>query len=81
MNTVSAGVVPVPPLDLSELMARVKAYMEALQTQLMETGEDNLRITAEFREQGIEQDITGVLDKIQGYQREIQQAQLRHGEI
>jgi ABC-type lipoprotein export system ATPase subunit len=81
MNSVPSGVVPVPPLDLSEVKAKVTAYMGALQTQLKQTGEDNLRITLEFREQGIEQDISGVLDKIQGYQRDIQQANLRDGEI
>lgn len=81
MNSVPSGVVPVPPLDLSEVKAKVISYMGALQAQLTQTDEDNLRITREFREQGIEQDISGVLDKIQGYQREIQQANLRDGEI
>lgn len=81
MNSVPSGVVPVPPLDLSEVKAKVTAYMGALKAQLTQTGEDNLRITREFQEQGIEQDISGVLDKIQGYQRDIQQANLRDSEI
>ncbi|MCS3434026.1 TrlF family AAA-like ATPase [Klebsiella sp. BIGb0407] len=81
MNAVPIGVAPVPPLDLSELKTQVITYIGALQMQLTQTGKDNLQITTEFREQGIEQDITGVLEKIHGYQREIQQAQLRDGEI
>lgn len=81
MNAVPADVPPVPPLELSGIQAGVRAYLDALQTQLTQTDEDNLRITGEFREQGIEQDISGVLDKIRGYQRDIQQAQLRDGEI
>ncbi|WP_285126950.1 TrlF family AAA-like ATPase [Leclercia adecarboxylata] len=81
VNGVKTGVLPIPPLDLSAFKSNVNIHLTALEDQLRVLNEDNLRITSAFREQGIEQDISGVLDKIRGYQELIQQATLRKGEI
>lgn len=81
MNAVPVGVEPLPPVDLSTLRAGITIYIAALQEQMQQVSEDNKRITAEFREQGIEQDISGVLDKIRDYQSQIQQANLKLAEI
>ncbi|CNI60196.1 Uncharacterised protein [Yersinia pekkanenii] len=81
VNGVNTGVIPIPPLDLSAFKANVTLHIAALEEQIRLVKEDNTRITAAFREQGIEQDISGVLEKIRGYQAQIQQATLRHGEI
>lgn len=58
MKSVTANMVPVPPLDQSELEAKGR-----LQTQLTQIAEDNLQSSGKFREQGIEQSITDVLAK------------------
>ncbi|MGC0821193.1 TrlF family AAA-like ATPase [Pantoea agglomerans] len=81
LNRVPAGGTPVPAVDLSGLRTGITAYAAAQQQALDRIGEDNASITTAFREQGIEQDISGVLEKIRGYQAQIQQADLRQDEI
>ncbi|MFP1824511.1 TrlF family AAA-like ATPase [Lonsdalea quercina] len=81
INGINFGVIPIPPLDLSTHKANVSAHIAALEEQLRQLEEVNTGIIIAFREQGIEQDISGVLEKIRGYQEQIQHATLRQGEI
>lgn len=81
INEINTGISPIPSLDLSEHKANVSAHITALEDQHRLLEEENKRIIAAFREQGIEQDISGVLEKIRGYQEQIQHATLRYGEI
>ncbi|MCL6358130.1 DNA repair protein [Pectobacterium parmentieri] len=81
VNAASTNAVAIPPLDLSSLKACVLAHITALEKQNEQLEEENKGIVIAFREQGIEQDISGVLEKIRGYQEQIQLATLRQGEI
>ncbi|AHJ75601.1 TrlF family AAA-like ATPase [Kosakonia sacchari] len=81
VNDAGTEAVPIPPLDLTSHKACVSAHITALEKQQVQLEEENKRIVIAFREQGIEQDISGVLEKIRGYQEQIQHATLRQGEI
>lgn len=81
VNAASTNIVPIPTLDLSAHKACVSAHVAALEKQNGQLEEENKGIVIAFREQGIEQDISGVLEKIRGYQEQIQLATLRQGEI
>lgn len=81
VNTTSTNEVPIPQLDLSSHISSVSAHIASLEKQNGQLEEENKSIVLAFREQGIEQDISGVLEKIRGYQEQIQLATLRQGEI
>ncbi|BBU95924.1 DNA repair protein [Providencia rettgeri] len=81
MNSIPTGVVLIPQIELKELKDHTTNYVSTIQGQLKLVNEDNTRIIGEFRSQGIEQDISGVLDKIRGYQSQIEQAKLKVEEI
>ncbi|QAV24357.1 TrlF family AAA-like ATPase [Proteus hauseri] len=81
VNAISTSKIPIPQLDLSSLISNISAHIALLETQNRQLEEENKSIVLAFREQGIEQDISGVLDKIRGYQEQIQLATLRQGEI
>ncbi|EOT1290281.1 TrlF family AAA-like ATPase [Citrobacter freundii] len=81
VNGSSTNAMPIPSLDLSSHKTSVSAHIAVLEKQSGQLEEENKGIIFSFREQGIEQDISGVLEKIRGYQEQIQHAILRQGEI
>ncbi|HEA9924686.1 TPA: DNA repair protein [Yersinia enterocolitica] len=81
VNTVNAGGTEIPSLNLSILKASVIQNVISIEKNVVQLSEENVQIVATFRAQGIEQDVSGLLEKIGEYQAKIEHATLRRGEI
>lgn len=71
----------IPALDLSALLADVGAKQSSLDENMSRLEEDNARIIVSFQEQGLGQDIAGLLEKVREYQRQVEQAEEQLGII
>ncbi|MBP1038905.1 DNA repair protein [Serratia fonticola] len=65
-------VIPYP--DLSAQVAAVRTKLSSIDGQIARLAEDNDRIIASFQEQGLGQDIPGLLEKVREYQLQAEQA-------
>lgn len=72
-------VIPYP--DLSLLGAAVGIKLASIDEQTTRLAEDNCRIIASFQEQGLGQDIAGLLEKVQEYQMQADRADEHLGTI
>lgn len=72
-------VIPYP--DLSLLAAAVGTKLANVDEQTARLAEDNRRIIASFQEQGLGQDIPGLLEKVQEYQLQADRAEEHLGTI
>ncbi|HEJ1049952.1 TrlF family AAA-like ATPase [Morganella morganii] len=72
-------IVPYP--DLSLLAAAVETKLASIDDQTARLAEDNRHIIASFQEQGLGQDIPGLLEKVQEYQLQADRAEEHLGTI
>nr|WP_202628964.1 DNA repair protein [Cronobacter malonaticus] len=84
IDTVNAAiddgtVIPYP--DLSLLAAAVGTKLASIDEKATRLAEDNCRIMASFQEQGLGQDIPGLLEKVQEYQLQADRAEEHLGTI
>ena len=71
----------IPLVDLSAQTEAVACRLLSIQEQTTQFGRDNDEIIGTFREQGLGQDITGLLEKVHEYQRQMELAETHLHEI
>lgn len=71
----------IPALDLSALLTDIRGKLTSVDEQINRLEEDNARIIVSFQEQGLGQDIAGLLEKVREYQRQAEQAEEQLGVI
>ena len=68
-------------MDLSAQTGVIERRLLSVQEQTEQFGRDNDEIIGAFREQGLGQDITGLLEKVHEYQRQTELAETHLREI
>ncbi|WP_438334888.1 TrlF family AAA-like ATPase [Edwardsiella tarda] len=84
IDAVNAAVddgIAIPYPDLSFLTTAVGRKLTSIDEQTAQLAEDNLRIIASFQEQGLGQNIPGLLEKVQEYQLQVDLAEAHLGTI
>lgn len=71
----------IPLVDLSAQTGVIERRLLSVQEQTEQFGRDNDEIIGAFREQGLGQDITGLLEKVHEYQRQTELAETHLREI
>lgn len=71
----------IPLVDLSAQTGVIERRLLSVQEQTEQFGRDNDEIIGTFREQGLGQDITGLLEKVHEYQRQTELAETHLREI
>ncbi len=71
----------IPHVDLSAQTDVIARRLQAVQQQMEQFERDNEEIIGSFREQGLGQDITGLLEKVHEYQRQMELAERHLQEI
>lgn len=71
----------IPLVDLSAQTGVIERRLLSVQEQTEQFGRDNDDIIGTFREQGLGQDITGLLEKVHEYQRQTELAETHLREI
>lgn len=71
----------IPLVDLSAQTGVIERRLLSVQEQTEQFGRDNDEIIGAFREQGLGQDITGLLEKVHEYQRQTELAEMHLREI
>ncbi|HCI6191188.1 TPA: DNA repair protein [Klebsiella quasipneumoniae subsp. similipneumoniae] len=71
----------IPLVDLSAQTEVIERRLLSVQEQSEQFGRDNDEIIGTFREQGLGQDITGLLEKVHEYQRQTELAETHLREI
>lgn len=71
----------IPLMDLSAQTGVIERRLLSVQEQTEQFGRDNDEIIGAFREQGLGQDITGLLEKVHEYQRQTELAETHLREI
>lgn len=71
----------IPSVDFVPQTDQINVVLEALQVKIKEFTDSNLTIEQQFKDIGINQDVAGLLDKIEQYQREINRAQEKVSEF
>ncbi|MDX9714195.1 MAG: hypothetical protein RBT37_02075 [Dissulfurispiraceae bacterium] len=74
LNNYDLDIESLPSADFTEIEKLVVKNIEKLNSDILNLNEANRKIEGSFREQGINQDISGLLEKITQYQREIDKA-------
>ncbi|HBS6482579.1 TPA: DNA repair protein, partial [Klebsiella pneumoniae] len=81
INADSTAQEAIPLVDLSAQTEAVARRLLSVQEQTAQFGRDNDEIIGAFREQGLGQDITGLLEKVHEYQRQTELAETHLREI
>lgn len=71
----------IPHVDLSAQIDVIVRRIQAVQEQMAQLEHDNEQIIVSFREQGLGQDISGLLEKVHEYQRQTELAENQLQEI
>lgn len=81
INNLEIGDVPIPLVDFTPTEKAANVIATAVKEQIETLQLENEKIAQSFKEQGIDQDVSGLLAKVSQYQRAIDQSQSRLSEI
>lgn len=74
LNKFQLEIEQIPTVDFTEIESLAVKNIEKLKSDILNFNTVNGKIEASFKEQGINQDVSGLLKKIAQYQREIDEA-------